>query len=155
MGIEIERKYLVQVDKWTVPENGKPVVQGYVCEEDGRTLRVRRLGVRGILTVKGPTHGATRAEFEYEIPTEDANELLEHCAGRIVRKTRYKVQVADHIWDVDVFEGQNAPLVLAEVELGHEEESFETPNWLGTEVTGDPRFMNYQLACDPYGNWNR
>ena len=155
MGIEIERKYLVQVDKWDLPEDGKPVVQGYICEENGRTLRVRMLGEKGILTIKGPTQGATRAEFEYEIPAQDASELLEHCEGRIVRKTRYKVTVASHIWDVDVFEGENAPLVLAEVELGHEEEPFEAPDWLGSEVTGDPRYMNYQLACEPYGGWER
>jgi len=153
MGVEIERKYLIRRDLWTRPDAGAEIVQGYICEEAGRTLRIRIRDGRGILTIKGPTAGATRAEFEYEIPVNDARELLGLCADRIVRKTRYRVEIGQHVWDVDEFSDANAPLLMAEIELDSESEAFQEPSWLGPEVTQDLRFANYSLACSPYGNW--
>lgn len=153
MGVEIERKYLIERERWTRPHSGEDIIQGYICQEEGRTLRVRIRGGQGILTIKGPSVGATRAEFEYEVPHADAKDLLALCAGRIVRKTRFKVRVGDHTWDVDEFSDDNSPLLLAEVELTSESEEFELPSWLGSEVTEDLRFANYSLACSPYSGW--
>lgn len=154
MPVEIERKFLIHKPSFLAPEGGQKIVQGYLCQEDGRTVRVRLRKGTGTLTFKGPTQGATRAEFEYEIPAKDVEELLEHCAGRVVRKTRHRILVGAHTWDVDIFEGDNAPLLLAEVELSDEAESFEHPPWLGEEVTHDSRFANYSLACSPFASWS-
>ena len=154
MGVEIERKYLIRRDLWTRPGSGSHIVQGYLCEDAGRTLRIRIRDDRGILTIKGPSVGATRAEYEYDIPLTDARELIDLCAERVVHKTRYKVPIGDHIWDVDEFSDANAPLLLAEIELDSEAEAFELPSWIGSEVTQDLRFANYSLACSPYSHWS-
>jgi CYTH domain-containing protein len=153
MPVEIERKFLIDSCLFVPPPGGQEIVQGYICQEAGRTVRVRLRNGVGTLTVKGPSKGATRAEFEYEIPADDAKDLLQHCDGRLVRKTRHRIVVGEHTWDVDIFAGDNAPLLLAEVELDDEEEAFETPPWLGAEVTEDMRFANYALACSPYASW--
>jgi len=154
MPVEIERKFLINATSFSAPEGGQEIVQGYLCEEEGRTVRIRLRKGTGTITFKGPTKGATRAEFEYEIPAKDVEELLEHCDGRVVRKTRHRILVGEHTWDVDIFKGDNAPLLLAEVELESEDEAFERPSWLGEEVTHDGRFANYSLACSPFTTWS-
>lgn len=152
MGVEIEHKFLVTGTPWDGLE-GRAMVQGYLASQDRVVVRVRIAGERAWITVKGPSQGAARPEFEYAVPVADAEGMLALCADRVVRKTRYRIPVGEHVWDVDVFEGRNAPLVLAEVELGAEGEAFERPGWLGEEVTLDARYANACLADRPFGEW--
>lgn len=155
MALEIEHKFLVKNEDWTdsvVSET--PIVQGYLLTDRGLTLRVRIKGAQGFLTIKGPSKGATRSEFEYPIPVEDARALLDlEGATGIIAKTRYQVRAGSHLWDLDLFEGDNRGLVMAEVELRAEGERFEHPTWLGKEVTDDPRYFNSYLAEHPFGTW--
>lgn len=153
MATEIERKFLVRGTNWRTWA-GVSMRQGYLNPDKARTVRVRQAGERGFLTVKGPTHGASRAEFEYEIPVDDANELLQLCQGPLVEKIRRCIPWGDVVWDVDEFLGENAGLVVAEVELTHENQTFARPDWLGDEVTHDPRYYNASLVIHPYGRWN-
>ena len=152
MGIEIERKFLVVGDGWRRGE-GVPYAQGYLNRDPSRTVRVRIAGARAFLTVKGISQGATRQEFEYEIPVADARQLLELSDGPVVRKTRRLVEHAGSTWEVDEFEGDNAGLVVAELELESEAQAYARPDWLGREVTDDPRYYNSNLATNPYRNW--
>ena len=155
MAIEIERKFLVRNNYWQEKaETGLPCRQGYLCAEHGKTVRVRTLGARAFLTIKGKTHGLSRAEFEYEIPVDDAEALLQMCDQRI-EKTRYLVPHENHTWEVDVFEGENKGLILAEIELKSEDETFILPDWIGDEVSGDPRYYNAQLSRHPFTRWNQ
>ena len=153
MGVEIERKFLVVGDGWRQGE-GLPYAQGYLNRDGQRTVRVRIAGDRAFLTVKGANSGATRAEFEYEIPKADAEQLLHLCDGAVVRKTRRLIEHAGHAWEVDEFEGDNAGLVVAELELESEDQPYARPDWLGREVTGDARYYNSSLAAHPYRNWD-
>lgn len=154
MGIEIERKFLVQGDGWRQgPERQRRLSQGYLSRDPARTVRVRVAGEQAFLTIKGQTRGASRAEFEYPIPLSDAQALLGLCDGPLVDKTRHLVEVAGHLWEVDEFHGDNAGLVLAEIELDSEGETFERPAWLGAEVTGDGRYVNANLAAHPFKSW--
>ena len=154
MGREIERKFLVRGDGWRSGARGTRYRQGFLSTDPDRTVRVRASQERGWLTVKGRTHGATRAEFEYPIPVGDANELLDALAVRpLVEKTRYRVDVSGLRWEVDVFEGDNEGLVVAEVELRSEDEDVVKPEWCGEEVTGDPRYYNASLVARPYSSW--
>lgn len=154
MGIEIERKYLVTHHRWREGLVGTPYVQGYVAEQDYTTLRVRLAGTVGVLTIKGPSTGATRAEFEYTIPADDVRAMLGTlCQGGHIDKTRYKVPVGKHVWDVDVFHGDNDGLIVAEIELDDVDEPFARPDWLGEEVTHDVRYFNSALAKRPYRSW--
>ena len=157
MGTEIERRFRVRTDAWRdAAVSGTPFVQGYLSDagRDGTTVRVRRAGDRAWLTIKGPTRGTTRAEFEYGIPPEEASELLATLAvGEVIHKVRHRVPVGRHVFEVDVFAGSNAGLVLAEVELGSEDEAFERPQWLGDEVSHDGRLSNAALAQRPYRTW--
>lgn len=157
MGIEIERKFLVRSEVWESVRTGSiglPIRQGYLCSETGCTIRVRQYGPDAFLTLKGASRGFTRMEFEYSIPPEDAREMLENlCSGPILEKTRYRVPFGGLTWDVDVFEGANSGLILAEVELDHPDRDFPLPDWAGEEVTGDPRYYNSQLAVCPYRSW--
>jgi len=154
MGMEIERKFLLRDDTWREEADpGTVFRQGYLGSDPERTVRVRLAGERAWLTIKGASHGARRAEFEYAIPVDDAQQLLGLCLPTVIDKTRYRVTDAGHTWEVDVFAGANAPLVLAEVELTHDDEAVHLPAWIGDEVTGDPRYQNSQLSRQPYATW--
>ncbi len=154
MGQEIERKFLVTNDAWRHNANGIRVRQGFLSTEPARTVRVRVAGDRGTLTIKGKTVGATREEFEYDIPCEQAEQLLDTlCLRPLIEKVRYVLREGAHCWEVDVFEGENAGLVVAEIELKREDEVFERPDWLGREVTDDPRYFNANLVKNPYPTW--
>lgn len=152
MGREIERKFLVGAD-WQPQGEGVRIAQGYLCAVPERTVRVRVKGADGYLTVKGKNEGICRAEYEYRIPLQEAEELLGLCEGPVLEKTRYREKVAGHLWEVDVFAGENAGLVVAEVELASPEESFVRPHWLGQEVSGDARYYNSNLSRNPYCRW--
>jgi adenylate cyclase len=154
LGIEVERKFLVRNDEWRECARGTHYRQGFLSTDPDRTVRVRASEDRGWLTVKGRTRGATRAEFEYEIPLDDATELLDRVAQRpLIEKTRYLVEASGLTWEVDVFEGENEGLVVAEVELPSEDEDVVKPAWCGEEVTGDPRYYNANLVAHPFSAW--
>ncbi len=147
MGVEIERKYLVR-DLPTVA-GGERIVQGYLTFEP--TVRVRLKKSSGRLTIKFRAEGLTRAEYEYEIPSTDAEELLSRCQGALIEKTRYRLGRIE----LDVFEGDNAGLIVAEVELTSEDERVELPSWIGREVTGLKRYFNSELVRRPYKDWTK
>lgn len=152
MGVEIERTFLVRGDGWRGAGSAVRVRQAYLTRGGEPTVRVRLAAGRGTLTIKGPGL-ATRAEFEYEIPPADAEELLDLARTATIDKTRHRVEVGGRTWEVDEFHGPNAPLVLAELELEREDAAFERPAWLGEEVTDDPRYANARLALEPFGSW--
>jgi len=154
MGIEIERKFLLKGEGWR--GLGQPTLmrQGYLVADPVRTVRVRIEGERAVITIKSKSTGASRGEWEYEIPVPDAAELLERlCEQPLVEKVRHRIEHAGHTWEVDEFQGENAGLVVAEIELGSEDEAFDTPDWIGQEVTGDPRYYNSSLIRLPYSKW--
>ncbi len=154
MGREIERKFLVNGDGWRDgADAGTVMQQGYLSTVPERTVRVRRAGDRAWLTIKGRSEGAARAEFEYAIPVADARQLLQLCEPTIIAKTRHRVEHAGRTWEVDVFAGENAPLVLAEVELEDEDAAVARPGWVGPEVTDDHRYQNASLSREPYARW--
>jgi len=154
MGIEIERKFLVTGDGWRQPpERQTRFSQGYLSRDPARTVRVRLAGERAFLTIKGSTQGATRAEFEYEIPPADARQLLAMSDGPVVDKVRHLCAHEGMTWEVDEFLGANAGLVVAEIELQSEGQAFARPAWLGEEVTGDARYVNANLAVTPFSAW--
>ena len=154
MGVEIERKFLLIGDAWRTL--GAPVLlrQGYLSSDPDRTVRVRVEGSAGTMTIKGRSVGATRGEWEYPIPLADANELLERlCEQPLVEKYRRRVDFGDHVWEVDEFIGANQGLVVAEIELDSEEEAFDKPEWIGTEVTGKRQYYNSSLIARPFSSW--
>jgi adenylate cyclase len=153
VGVEIERKFLVKKDLWRAPDAGLAYRQGYLSRERGRTVRVRRAGERGFLTIKGEAKNLARPEYEYEIPAKDADELLGMCTGALVEKRRYEVKHEGHVWEVDEFAGDNAGLLVAEIELGSADERFSLPAWVGEEVTDDPRYLNANIAEHPFSRW--
>ncbi|HWS02276.1 MAG TPA: CYTH domain-containing protein [Gammaproteobacteria bacterium] len=160
MAIEIERKFLLRNDSWrAAADTGTQYRQGYLCRVTGSeavrsSVRVRTDGECAYLNIKSATLGIRRQEFEYEIPLADAETILaDLCVGTVVEKTRYHVTVGAHVWEIDVFAGANAGLIVAEIELGHEDEAFERPDWLGVEVSDDPRYYNVCLAERPYNGW--
>jgi adenylate cyclase len=154
MAKEIERKFLLRSEAWRADAGaGTPYQQGYLSTDKARTVRVRLAGSRGFLTVKGPTAGATRDEFEYEIPEADARAMIERLCERLVVKTRHLVAHRGHTWEIDVFHGANEGLVVAEIELASEDEEFARPEWAGAEVTHDPRYFNANLAREPFSSW--
>ena len=153
---EIERKFLVVSDSYKKEATTQlRIVQGFLNTNPERTVRVRIKGDKGYLTVKGKGNesGTTRFEWEKEITVDEASNLLELCEPGILEKTRFEVPFGGHIFEVDEFFGDNGGLVIAEVELKHEDEVFEKPNWLGDEVTGDPKYYNSQLSSKPYNQW--
>jgi len=154
MGIEIERRFLVRSDDWRVAaDDGVYYCQGY-CPAGNGILRVRLAGNQGYITIKGRPRGYARAEYEYPIPEKDARELLELvCLGPRVEKHRYHVTCGGKLWEVDVFHGDNDGLVMAEIELRSETETFTRPSWAGTEVTADSRYCNAALAQNPFCQW--
>ncbi len=156
MAREVERKFLVVGEGWRGVARGVPYRQGYLSAgADARcTVRVRVAGERAFLTVKGPAASGARDEYEYPVPRADAEEMLERlCAGGRVEKLRYRVPFGGRTWEVDEFGGENAPLVVAEVELGDISDRVELPPWVGPELTDDPRYTNAALARHPYGRW--
>jgi len=152
MPTEIERKFLVRGTDW---RQGVPVrlCQGYLNRDKERTVRIRIAGCRAYLTIKGLTQGASRPEFEYEIPLKDAEALLTLCDRPPLEKNRYTVQHRGATWEIDEFLGANAGLVIAEIELKDERQGFERPSWLSTEVTADSRYFNSNLIAAPYETW--
>lgn len=154
MGQEIERKFLVRDLSVVEGVVGRRYRQGYLSIEPDRTVRVRIADGQGFLTIKGRSVGAARSEFEYEIPASDAEELLDRLALRpLIDKIRYRLHDADLVWEVDVFGGDNAGLVVAEVELQSEDHDLTVPAWVGDEVTQDPRYFNANLVGHPYRTW--
>ena len=153
MGKEIERKFRVKKDTWRKVK-GTRYHQGYLNSAKERNVRVRTMEDKAYLTIKGIAIGASRMEFEYEIPLQDANELLEICEKPLIEKTRYKVQEGGFVWEVDEFFRENQGLIVAEVELESEDQEFPKPDWVGEEVTGDPRYFNSNLIKNPYTNWS-
>ncbi|RFS15183.1 CYTH domain-containing protein [Emticicia sp. C21] len=155
MALEIERKYLIHQDKWDnfqKPE-GQLFRQGYILKDPDKTIRVRVTNTTAYLTIKGASLGATRTEFEYEIPKQEGIELLDNFAVSELSKIRYKVLYSNKLWEVDVFLGNNEGLIVAEIELESEEESFELPEWINVEVTGDNKYYNSNLSANPFKNW--
>ena len=156
MGQEIEKKFLVNGDGYKAEATkAVRITQGYLSSVPERTVRVRIKGDKGNITIKGigSQSGASRFEWEKEIPVEDVHELLKLCEPGIIDKTRYIIPKGNHNFEVDEFYGDNEGLVVAEVELGAEDESFERPSWLSAEVTGDERYYNSMLMKNPYKNW--
>jgi len=155
MGVEIERKFLVKDDSWRSDvESEARLIQGYLADGDKATVRVRVTDDAAYLTIKGPTVGIRRSEFEYPIPIEDAQAMLRDLAVYpAIDKTRYQVRAGGHRWELDLFAGENAGLVLAELEFGSEDEPFELPAWAGEDVSDDPRYYNVNLARNPYRHW--
>jgi adenylate cyclase len=155
MGTEIERKYLVNKDTWNNSEKGKGHYyrQGYISTDLNKTIRVRLVGDKGYLTIKGPAKVLSRDEFEYPIPENDAKELLDKFCASQINKVRYKVLHKGRIWEVDEFLDSNAGLIVAEIELSNESESFDLPDWVWKEVTDDARYYNANLSTKPYEDW--
>lgn len=153
MAQEIERKFLVRSDEWKAMAEATRYRQGYLSTVKERTVRVRTIDDRGFLTIKGVNQGLTRAEFEYDIPLEDANSLLELCEKPLIEKNRTRIAIGDFVWEVDEFFGENEGLIVAEVELESESQTFEKPFWIGEEVSGDPRYFNSNLAKNPFSSW--
>jgi adenylate cyclase len=153
---EIERKFLVADETWRSDLPGVPFRQGYLSTAAERTVRVRLEGTTGKITLKGLKRGATAPEYEYEIPASDVESILtELCIEPVITKMRHTVRHTDgHEWTIDEFGGANEGLVLAEIELDSEDETFEKPGWLGAEVTRDFRYSNAKLAERPYGTWS-
>jgi adenylate cyclase len=149
---EIERKFLIKGSAWR-RAGAMRLRQGYLSSAQGRTVRVRAVGDNAYLTIKGMAVGATRLEFEYEIPCEDAKELLNLCEIPLIEKDRYRVEEGGVVWEIDEFLAENLGLIIAEVELESEDQPFTKPDWVGEEVTGDPRYFNSNLIKKPYTKW--
>ena len=155
MGVEIERKFLVNHAKWATVEKpvGKLFKQGYILSDDKRTVRIRVTGDAAYLTLKGSTTGISRSEYEYNIPVADGVEMLAGLTVSSIEKVRYEIDFEGHVWEVDIFSGDNAGLIVAEIELDYEDEAFAIPGWVGDEVTDDHRYSNAALSLNPYKNW--
>jgi adenylate cyclase len=155
MGTEIERKFLVINDNWRMTaDTCINVIQGYFTTDKKCSIRVRLSGDKANLNIKSATLGVTRAEFDYPIPAAEAQEMLELlCIKPLIEKKRYLVHFGQHLWEVDVFSGENKGLVVAEIELAHIDEDFIRPDWIGAEVSHDPRYYNVCLVKKPYKNW--
>ena len=152
MAKEIERKFRVKEGSWRLAK-GTQYRQGYLNSEKERIVRVRTIDDKGYLTIKGLTIGASRMEFEYEIPRQDADTLLDICEKPLIEKNRYKIEHGGFVWEVDEFFGENQGLIVAEIELENEDQYFSKPDWVGKEVTGDSRYFNANLIKNPYTKW--
>jgi adenylate cyclase len=154
MGIEIERKFLVTNDDFKRLAQPRLLKQGYIYNSKKKTVRVRIDDTKGFITIKGALAGISRREFEYELPIDDAETLLTTmCDPSIIEKLRYKVSFKGHLWEIDEFLGENAGLIVAEIELDREDVIFDKPEWIGDEVTNDPKYLNSSLAKRPYRLW--
>lgn len=155
MGVEIERKFLVDKEKWAAV--GKPqsrrMRQGYLLTDPHKTIRVRLTDSNGYITIKGLSTGATRSEFEYEIPKQEAEELLDLFSVSELSKVRYEIMFKGKLWEVDEFLGDNEGLIVAEIELTSESEEFELPEWVTREVTDEEKYYNSSLSARPFKRW--
>lgn len=155
MIIEIEHKYLVKHELWKqiVPGKSVPIKQAYLSKDQSKTIRVRVAGEKGFITIKGKSVGASRPEYEYEIPLPEANELIEKFCSGVIEKTRHYVQHENKTWEVDVFDGLNKGLIVAEIELNSEDEIYSKPAWIDRDVTTDRRYANSNLIVNPFSTW--
>ncbi|MEM8503321.1 MAG: CYTH domain-containing protein [Cyanobacteria bacterium P01_D01_bin.1] len=155
MAKEIERKFLVVSDSWRTGATGKLYCQGYIATAiRGQSVRARIAGDQGYLTIKGPVTGLSRPEFEYSIPVADAREILDTlCIQPFIEKIRYQLPIGEVVWEIDEFKGENAGLVIAEVELTSESQIVNLPAWIGTEVSGQAKYYNASLVTNPYSQW--
>lgn len=158
MATEIERKFLLaggvtETDIASLATKSSRIAQGYLTADPIRTVRIRIKGEQGYLTVKGKNDGIARLEFEYPVPLADAEAMLSLCAAPLIEKTRYIIPQDDLVWEVDVFTGENAGLIVAEIELPTVDIPFTRPDWVGAEVSGDPRYYNSSLQRTPYSHW--
>lgn len=154
MATETERKFLTRGEGWRKLATGVIYRQGYVASSPNCTVRVRIAGDRGYLTLKGASVGISRAEYEYAIPLADAAEMLDTlCQRPLIEKTRYRVPWQNVVWEIDEFAGENQGLIVAEVELTDPQQVLELPDWIGEEVSGDPRYFNSSLAQFPFSRW--
>ena len=154
MGVEIERKFLVRGDGWKAMGQGALLRQGYLSSAPDRIVRVRIEGDKAMLTIKGRSSGMTRNEWEYSIPVEDAQAFLDTlCERPLIEKKRYRIAYQGMLWEIDEFLGENAGLVVAEIELESEDQAFAKPEWIGDEVTHDARYFNANLLRHPYSEW--
>lgn len=164
MAIEIERKFLVKPGAWRPRDGGSHIQQGYLNSQGGLTVRVRierseagssdPANATATLAIKGPTAGISRLEFQYPLPLQDAVVMLDSlCDGAVIDKHRYRELHGKHVWEIDVFHGDNEGLIVAEVELGSEDEELSLPQWVGQEVSRDPRYANSSLLRNPFKDW--
>jgi adenylate cyclase len=155
MGTEIERKFLVANDRWReYASGGKKFLQGYLGGNDACSIRVRLEGDQANLNIKSRTLGIQRNEYEFPIPLPETETILQSlCEKPLIEKTRFCVTHDNHLWEIDVFSGENEGLVVAEIELASADEAFTIPDWAGDEVSGDPRYYNVCLVSNPYKNW--
>lgn len=155
MATEIEHKYLVNKELWlqVVPDKSIEIKQGYLLTDPNKTIRVRTKGQVGYITIKGKTTGASRPEFEYEIPLADANQLIANFCSNVIEKTRHYVFYKNNTWEVDVFDGLNQGLIVAEIELNSEEELYQKPDWATINVTDDAKYANSNLSIKPFSTW--
>jgi adenylate cyclase len=155
--LEIERKFLLVADSWRSQVVGQPrrLSQGYLFSDPRKSVRVRLAGDSATLTVKGTRSGISRLEFQYPIPPADAARLLALCQGPLIDKTRHIVHHAGMKWEIDIFHGDNEGLRIAEIELEHEDQPIDLPEWVGEEVSHDPKFYNSELTRHPYCSWKK
>src|SRR5688572_15500046 len=155
MGLEIERKFLVDKTLWqqVKPEKSVLMKQAYLSVDPAKTIRIRIAGDTGFITIKGMTQGISRQEFEYEIPVSDANKLIDNFTSEAIEKIRHYVTFESKLWEVDEFKSLNEGLMVAEIELNSENETFEKPEWVLNDVTSDQKYANSSLSQNPYKNW--
>ncbi len=156
MSIEIERKYLVNGTDWKKQGKGQFYQQGYLSSHPDRTVRIRRVENTGYVTIKGKASGASRTEYEYPIPVQDAIAMLDQlCEKPLIEKVRYRIAYQGLVWEVDEFQGENLGLVVAEVELTADDQAIELPAWVGQEVTGEKKYYNSNLIKHPFSTWTQ
>ena len=155
MATEIERKFLILNDNWRKEaDDGVHMIQGYMGSNEKSSIRIRVNGERANLNIKSKTIGIQRSEYDYDIPLDEAKEMLDAlCDTPLIEKTRYHVMHDGHEWEIDVFAGDNEGLVVAELELSSPDEEFSMPDWAGKDVSEDPRYYNICLVTNPYKNW--
>ena len=149
---EIERKFLVDLSKWSPIDKGTHILQFYLS--DNPTVRIRISDIKGFITIKGPIKNITRSEFEYEIPVDDARDMIKMSIYTPIEKTRYEIEHDSLNWTIDVFDGQNIGLVVAEIEMEYEDQDISLPNWVIKEVSNDHRYYNSNLSKNPFSSWN-
>ncbi|MDR1126345.1 MAG: CYTH domain-containing protein [Deltaproteobacteria bacterium] len=161
MGIEIERKFLLKNESWRLDTSGRPrrgtlYRQGYLSRNPACIVRLRLEGDEAFITLKGRRQGVRRSEYQYPVPASDCAAMLEELADKpLIEKTRYKVDFDGLTWEIDEFHGENAGLLVAEVELESEDQAFKLPPWAGEEVSGDSRYANAALVNNPFRNWKK
>ncbi len=151
--MEIERKFLVVGEGWKNQASAKKISQGYITKTDGKVVRIRQKGDQCFLTIKAERGEISRLEFEYEVPKEDCDMMLEQLCGDAISKTRYTLDVGAHTWEIDEFHGSSDGLIMAEIELASADQAFEKPDWAGPEVSHDKRFFNSYISEHPFSTW--